>query len=168
MKIRRAAASDVCAIDALYRRVATTPGGIARLEHEIDDGYVSAFTRRAADDGLQLVGIDPDGAVIAEIHACRPGPFCFSHVLSDLTIVVDPCSQGLGWGRTIFQRFLDMIDDSLPDILRVELVVRESNDKALDFYRSLGFVAEGMLRSRIHNLDGSLEADIPMAWSRES
>ena len=166
MNIRRACADDVDAIVALYRRVAAMPGGIARLANEIDDDYVAAFARKAADDGLQLVGTEPDGIIVAEIHAFKTGLFCFSHVLSDLTIVVDPRAQGRGWGRRIFEEFLDRIADLFPDVLRVELIARESNRKALDFYRSLGFVQEGKLRGRIRNPDGSLEADIPMAWSR--
>ena len=75
MLVRKAQAADVGAIDALYRRVASTPGGIARL-------------------------------------------------------------------------------------------VRGSKRKAIAFYESLGFVQEGKFRGRIRNLDGSLEADIPMAWTR--
>ena len=104
--------------------------------------------------------------IVAEIHACSPGLFCFSHVLSDLTIVVDPRTQGCGWGRAIFERFLDTIVREHRAVTRVELIARESNATALDFYRSLGFEQEGMFRGRIRNVDGSLEADIPMAWSR--
>ena len=57
--------------------------------------------------------------------------------------------------------------DYRPDITRVELIVRQSNDRALRFYESLGFQREGELRLRIRNPDGSLDADIPMAWIRE-
>jgi ribosomal protein S18 acetylase RimI-like enzyme len=48
----------------------------------------------------------------------------------------------------------------------VELIARESNAKAIAFYQSLGFVIEGRFERRIRNPDGSLEADIPMAWLR--
>ena len=34
------------------------------------------------------------------------------------------------------------------------------------FYESLGFRQEGEFLSRIRNIDGSLESDIPMAWTR--
>jgi len=53
-----------------------------------------------------------------------------------------------------------------PDIQRVELISRESNRKAILFYESLGFRQEGEFVSRIRNVDGSLESDIPMAWTR--
>ncbi|MEZ5557846.1 MAG: hypothetical protein R3E86_04785 [Pseudomonadales bacterium] len=52
-------------------------------------------------------------------------------------------------------------------VLRVELIARESNSRAIRFYETLGFVIEGRLQARIRNLDGSLEADIPMAWRRD-
>jgi ribosomal protein S18 acetylase RimI-like enzyme len=53
------------------------------------------------------------------------------------------------------------------DILRVELIARESNQRAIEFYRTLGFVEEGRFGNRIRNIDNSYEADIPMAWVRE-
>ena len=104
--------------------------------------------------------------IIAEIHAYSPGLYCFSHVLSDLTVVVDPCTQGTGVGRLLFERFLRVVTEDRPDISRVELIARESNQKAIKFYESLGFCQEGILVSRIKNVDGSMESDIPMAWVR--
>ena len=44
----------------------------------------------------------------------------------------------------------------------MELIARESNQKALKFYGSLGFEIEGKLRKRIKNSKGELEADIMM------
>ena len=44
------------------------------------------------------------------------------------------------------------------------LIARESNEAAIRFYESLGFSVEGKMKSRIRNIDGTLEADIPMAW----
>jgi ribosomal protein S18 acetylase RimI-like enzyme len=44
-------------------------------------------------------------------------------------------------------------------------IARESNQKALAFYQSLGFVREGRLEGRIRGAGGP-EADIPMAWLR--
>ena len=52
------------------------------------------------------------------------------------------------------------------EVLRIELISRESNRKAIQFYESLGFRREGEFGSRIRNVDCSLESDIPMAWIR--
>ena len=148
----------------LYKRVAQKPGGLARLANEISPDYVSDFLTKAQADGVSLVAVD-DGAVVGEIHACSPGLFIFSHVLSDLTIAVDPAQQGRGTGRLLFESFMARVQNGT-DIRRVELISRESNERAIAFYESLGFVKEGRLEARVRNVDETFEADIPMAWTR--
>ena len=164
MHLREATASDLEQVLALYRRTALTPGGLARLEHEIDSEYVAVFMNKALDFGVSLVAV-ADKRIIGEIHAYKPGQECFAHVFSELTIAVDPLHQAKGVGRKLFEAFMRKVI-ARPDVLRVELIARESNQKAIRFYESLGFVQEGRLENRIRNLDGSFEADIPMAWGR--
>ena len=166
MQIRAATLDDEKAIYNLYRKVASRPGGLARLQNEIDPGYIRDCLNKALTKGIALVAVTKSGAIAGEMHAYRPGLFCFSHVLSDLTIVVDPEQQGSGLGRQLFTTFIQQVVEQHADITRIELIVRESNRKAIDFYRSLGFVKEGAMAARIKNTDGSLEADIPMAWQR--
>ena len=166
MHIRTAEMEDLFRIKQLYREVARQEGGIAHAEEEITDEYVENFLRKSIDSGLILVADHPEDAdlVIAEMHACQPGPAVFNHVLSDLTVVVHPSFQGRKIGRTIFTIFLEEVALNHPYIGRVELIVRESNNKAIRFYQSLGFLIEGRLEMRIKTPDGDYEADIPMAW----
>lgn len=164
--IRPATIEDTAEIHALYKRVAAKPGGIARLEEEISATYVQTFLTRALAEGVALIATDESGSVVAEIHAYSPGPYAFSHVLSELTVVVDPASQGQGAGKSIFNIFLQVVGDDHPDIGRIELIARESNQSAIKLYESLGFRKEGVLAGRIKNVDGSLESDIPMARLR--
>ncbi len=166
MQVRTATIDDISQVLSLYKRVAAIPGGIARLGDEVDELYVRAFLSKANANDLALVVLDETEEVRAEIHAYTPGIYFFSHVLSDLTVVVDPCFQGKGVGRLLFERFLTVVTKDHPDIGRVELVARESNQKAIRFYESLGFCREGIFVSRIKNVDGSVESDIPMAWMR--
>ena len=165
LTIRRSEAGDQEAILALYRKVAREPGGLARLEPEVDADYVSGFLLAALERGLGFVAV-LENRLVGEIHAYTAGLFCFTHVLSDLTIAVDPDAQGKGVGRGLFSNFMAAVSEEYPDIQRVELIARESNQRAIQFYESLGFEQEGVFRDRIRNLDGSLEADIPMAWRR--
>lgn len=102
--------------------------------------------------------------MVAEIHGYSPAINIFQHVLSNVTIVVDPDFQGKKIGRTIFTIFQEEIALNHHNIGRVELFTRESNTKALAFYQSIGFRIEGRFEMRIKNVDGSYEADIPMAW----
>lgn len=166
MNIRIASAEDSAGVLALYRCVAAIPGGIARLAEEVDETYVVSFLSSSVARGLALVALDNDGKVVGEIHAYRPEPFCFGHVMSDLTIVVDPSIQGYGIGRQLFECFIAAIVKDNRDISRIELIARESNWRAIQFYESLGFCREGRLAGRIKNVDGSLESDIPMGWLR--
>ena len=116
--------------------------------------------------GLIIVAEHPNhpDQVIAEIHAYKPGIQVFDHVLTDLTIVVHPDFQGRRIGRTILTIFLEEVARNHPDIGRVELIARESNEKAIALYQSLGFLIEGRLEMRIKTTDRHYEADIPMGW----
>ena len=166
MHIRTAAPEDVPLIRKLYRDVARQGGGLARTEEEMTEDYVKEFVTRSISSGLILVVEHPeDGeALIGEMHAYRPGPSVFNHVLSGLTIAIHPDFQGKKVGRTLLTIFLEQIGINRPDIGKVELIARESNIKAIRLYQSFGFLIEGRMEMRIRTPDGNYEADIPMGW----
>lgn len=166
MHIRTATPEDLLKIKQLYKAVAQQEGGIARLEHEITDDWVGDLLKKSLASGLILVAEHPEDRekLVAEMHAYNPGPGVFNHVFSDLTVVVHPAFQGKKVGRTIFTIFLEEVGLNKPGIGRVELMVRESNQKAIRFYQSFGFQIEGRLEMRIKTPDNNYEADIPMGW----
>ena len=169
INIRPSSSTDAAAVFALYRAVAEIPGGLARLPFEISMDYVEHFLQVATTRGVAIVAVEsgPSGdEIVGEIHGYSPDIFCFSHVLTDLTIAVAPGKQGSGLGRKLFSHFLRIVDEQRPHISRIELFARESNTRALAFYESLGFEREGAFRGRVLNSDGSLESDIPMARHR--
>jgi len=161
--VRKAVASDEEKILWLYKKVSNTIGGLARTNDEITNAYVNHFCSRSQTNGIQLI-IEIENTIVAEIHCYKLEPFVFNHVLSELTIAVDPDFQGKGLGKLIFQSLLQIIEKDRNDILRVELIARESNQKAIQFYQKLGFVIEGRFEKRISASTNSFEADIPMAW----
>ena len=165
-QVRFAAAADEHAIYNLYKQVAMNEGGIARNHHEITTPYIHHNLHKAILNGVSLVVINPRFAteIFAEIHCYRPEPAVFAHILSDLTIVVHPAHQSQGLGKLLFTRLLDHVETHCTDIIRIELIARESNKKAIAFYQKLGFKTEGRLENRIRNTVGDFEADIPMAW----
>ena len=167
-KIRSATFDDLYKIIALYREVALKSGGIAREADEITEGYVRNFLEKSLGSGIILVAensSDPE-ELIAEVHTYTPGIKVFAHVFSDLTIVVRPGFQGKGVGKMLFGTLMEEIEKKHPEILRVELIARESNEKAIGFYESFGFKVEGRMEKRINGTIGRLEADIPMGWIR--
>ena len=117
--------------------------------------------------GIELLIDHPENKneIIAEIHCYKPVPKIFHHILSDLTVVVHPDFQGKGVGRIIFQHLLELSKNK-PQVLRVELIARESNQRAIEFYKTLGFKIEGRMEKRIHS-NCSFEADIPMAYIKQ-
>lgn len=163
--IRHALATDRAAIEALYKRVAAVPDGLARTPDEVSAEYIDGFMARAAANGVELIW-EEDGCVLGEIHASCPGIAALNHLLTDLTIAVDPAAQGKGVGRALFQGLLDHVMAAMPHIGRVELFARSSNVRARALYLSLGFVDEGILKRRVNNSRGEPEDDTLMGWLR--
>ncbi len=166
-KIRATVSGDRERISDLYKEVSKQRKGIAACEEEITHYYLDTIYNKAKHEGIQLVAQLESGLVAAEIHCSKLGPKVFNHVLGDLTFVVHSEYQGKGLGKLIFTELLKIVIETRPEILRVELIARESNTNAISLYKKLGFVVEGRFEKRIKNEDGSLEADIPMAWIRK-
>ena len=167
LAIRHSSVQDCENIYILYKRVASIEGGLARTASEISNDYIENFVTKSVNNGIELVAVLNDTVrIIGEIHCYNKGLKAFAHVLGDLTIAVDPEFQGKGIGKTLFNELLEEVKLRRTDILRVELLARESNDRALQFYESLGFVREGRLRRRIKSIGGGFEDDIFMAWHR--
>ncbi len=167
---RVAIESDKEKILDLYREVSKKIGGIARTEEEITLSYVEDFMTKSAHDGIELVIVNPfnKNKLLAEIHCYKLTPKVFHHTLSELTIVVDPSFQKMGIGEQIFTSLLYIVSTEMSDILRIELIARESNTRAIRFYKKLGFKIEGKFEKRIRDNSGMLEADIPMAWFNQN
>jgi putative acetyltransferase len=163
--VSNALLSDAGAITDLYRAVAAVEGGLARAADEISSAYVENFVAKSVAGGIIVVA-RRDCRIIGEIHAYALGPKVFAHVLGELTIAVHPDFQGTGVGKAVFTELMRQVSDNRPDILRVELIARESNAKAIGFYQKLGFEIEGRMTNRIRSVGGGFEADIPMAWHR--
>jgi ribosomal protein S18 acetylase RimI-like enzyme len=166
--VREAELSDLHKIIVLYRTVAARSGGIARTVEEVDETYVSGFIERCLKTGIILTIEDlynPE-ILIAEVHTCSPGIKVFSHLYSELTLAVHPDYQGKGIGTLLFGTLFREIEFKHPEIQRVELIAKESNQRAINFYKKFGFKPEGRLEKRILGTEGKLEADIPMAWIR--
>jgi ribosomal protein S18 acetylase RimI-like enzyme len=164
--IRSATPDDLPGILALYRAVAERSGGIIRILDEITEAYIDGFLKKSLVKGYCFVIAHPENAalILAEIHAYDYGLFAHRHILTDLTICVHPDWQSQGLGKKIFLFLLEKIEIERPDILRVELWVREKNVKAVQFYEKIGFLPEGRFERMIRNQDGTFDTPLGMAW----
>jgi ribosomal protein S18 acetylase RimI-like enzyme len=167
--LRPATINDISGVYDLYKIVSKNIGGLARTSEEITKDYIENFSQKSIDAGIQfLVESISDNRIVGEIHCYKLGPEVFNHVLGELTIAVHPDYQGKGLGKLLFKALLGKVKEERKDILRVELIARESNEKAIHFYQSLGFKVEGKLMNRIKSGTTGFEADIPMAWVNDN
>jgi putative acetyltransferase len=161
--VRAAEARDAARILALHRRVSTAkPGGLARQPDEIDEAYVAHALAMAAEGGFSLVAVAADGEVRGELHVERMKIRIFAHVLTDLTVAVDPDWQGRGVGSALFHALIAAARRADPPVRRIELGTGANNLGAQRLYERLGFKIEGRLVARGRLPDGTVDDDIVM------
>jgi RimJ/RimL family protein N-acetyltransferase len=152
---------DAEAVFALYRAVAASPeSGLARRPDELSLDYVAGNIAKALNGGVAL-GAFREGRMVGVIRALPIGPRQFAHVLTDLTVAVDPAAQGQGIGAALFSALFEAT--TALGITRVELMTRSGNGRAIALYEKLGFVREGCFKGRVRLPDGRIEDDIAMA-----
>lgn len=163
MKIRKAIPSDREEIAELYRSVANNVVGISRRSHEITDTYVYALLNKKPSEIVCLVGVDENEKVIGMVIGTKNGLDMYSHILSDLTVIVHPDHQSKGYARQLSLGFMEHIFNHRPDVMRVEMEVM-THDKLIDAFLMAGFVKEAVTDRRIKNLDGTFSNSVLMVW----
>ena len=151
--------TDAAAVLAVMRRA---EGGLGRLPDEMDLPWMEEALAGALAGGL-AIGAWDGSRLIGMIKASRMPSVQFQHVLWDLTVAVEPESQGCGIGRRLFAEMLANAATMTPRVERIELVVREGLTHAIRLYERLGFRQEGRFERRFRLSDGTYEADLPMA-----
>jgi ribosomal protein S18 acetylase RimI-like enzyme len=137
-------------------------GGLGRLPDEMDLPWMEEALAGALNGGI-AIGAWDGSRLVGVIKASRMPSVQFQHVLWDLTVAVDPDSQGRGIGQSLFEALFASAATLTPKIERIELVVREGLTHAIRLYERLGFCQEGRFERRFRLADGTYEADLPMA-----
>jgi len=159
LSLRPLSLADAPAMLILMRRA---EGGLGRLPDEMDLPWMEEALTGALAGGLAIGAWD--GARLAGvIKASRMPSIQFQHVLWDLTVAVDPESQGQGLGYRLFAELLANAATLTPKVERIELVVREGLTHAIRLYERVGFRREGRFERRFRLANGTYEADLPMA-----
>lgn len=155
---------DAQDLTGLYRAIAAVPNDFLRTEEEVGKDYVDRSLKRGSQGGVAIGAFERgSNRLIGAITARRLGLKVHEHILSNVIIGVHPEHQRKGIGRRLFLDFLEHVQMNREDILRVELIARDSNQKQIEFYESIGFRREGYFENRIKTASG-FEADVPMAW----
>ena len=159
LSLRPLSLADAPTVLALMRRA---EGGLGRLPDEMDLPWMEEALAGALDGGL-AIGAWDGSQLVGMIKASRMPSVQFHHVLWDLTVAVDPDSQGRGIGQSLFEALFASAATLTPTIERIELVVREGLTHAVRLYERLGFRQEGRFERRFRLSNGAYEADLPMA-----
>jgi ribosomal protein S18 acetylase RimI-like enzyme len=148
LSIRNARREDALALAAAQRVIARVPGMLASRPDEIDDEAVREMILECNDRGrgAYLVAEDAD-TVIGHAFLESLSLAATSHVVR-LTIAVHEGHQRRGVGRALMDELLRWARSN-PQVEKVELQVRSSNERAIALYRSLGFVEEGRKTKRL-------------------
>lgn len=151
--------SDAASVLQLLERA---DGGLGLLGNEINLTRIEDALETARADGVGLGAYDSAG-LVGVLHAVRLPSAQFEHMLSDLTVSIDPRAQGTGVQRSLLESLLHNAPLMKPRIERIELVVRESLTDTIRLYGDLGFRQEGRFENRFCVGEGKYEAGLPMA-----
>lgn len=161
IKIRAAQVEDAAMICAAEVETARTPG---RLVSHPDELKVESFASKIAElreKGRYIVA-ERDGRPAG--HAVlEPMPLRRVSHVQRLTLVVHPGFERRGVGAALMKDLVDWASAN-PAVGKIELLVRASNEGAVELYRKFGFVEEGRLVKRLKFEDGTYLDDIAMGW----
>lgn len=115
-------------------------------------------------EGVYWVAAGPPGgpAILAQGELRRLAPRRVRHV-GMLSIGVHPVAQGCGLGTAMMEALLDW--GGAHEMLRIELYVRSSNERARHLYERFGFEVEGR-RPGFIRTDTGFEDDLVMGRFR--
>ena len=131
-------AEDVAAIYADESVIANT----SQIPHR-DAAFWQDFYKSRDPQGVQLV-CEVEGRVVGQLGIItNPSPRR-KHVAS-FGISVHPEFQGRGVGHALMTEMLNMTDNWM-NLMRVELMVASTNERAIHLYKKHGFVIEGEAR----------------------
>jgi ribosomal protein S18 acetylase RimI-like enzyme len=165
--IRLARIEDAPQLAAAERVHAQTPGMLASAPDELEDGAFAAKIRDLGQlaNGCYIVAVQGDqlvGHALLDPLRLRST----AHVVQ-LTIAVHPGFEGQGIGRLLMVELLEWARGE-PSVEKVELRVRHENERAIELYRSLGFVQEGRFVRRVKTPDRRYLDDVAMGlWVGE-
>ena len=136
---RLATPEDIAAVHSIYMHPEVVPYlGIDPVPLE---GFEPYFAGLLASGAFYVVS--RDGVVRGFYRATRQ-PGRSSHVVIVTTLAIDPAEKGTGLAATMIEEAIEVA--RAQGVLRIELTLEAENQRALAFYRKLGFEQEGRLR----------------------
>ncbi|WP_169306533.1 GNAT family N-acetyltransferase [Cohnella pontilimi] len=97
-----------------------------------EDEVIEALDRYRKDQQLRAFGLESEGQIVAVIGYRRVE----ENKLDIKHLAVSPDQRGLGYGRGIILRTLELE--------KPQLVTVETDEEAVEFYRNIGFIIESL------------------------
>ena len=160
--IRKAKPEDAPTLAKAEREIAITPGRLASHPNELKDENFreKIIALSKIETGLYVV-VEEEGVIVGHALLDPHNLAATSHVVS-LTIAIHEGHQGKGLGKKLMQYLIEWTKGH-PKIEKFELQVRSSNLRAINLYRSLGFLEEGRKTKRLKYGPNEYLDDIYMA-----
>jgi RimJ/RimL family protein N-acetyltransferase len=160
--IRPARIEEAAILCSAEREIAQTPGLLISRPEELRPETFSALIEKLTNGAGWYVVAEENGACVGHALLNPMELSAVAHVFR-LTIVVHPGQSGRGIGTLLMQSLCDWAKNS-PQLHKVELLVRATNERALSLYRKFGFIEEGRFRERVRMPDGTFVDEIAMGW----
>jgi ribosomal protein S18 acetylase RimI-like enzyme len=164
MMIREARVEDAPILTRAEKEVAQTPGLLISRPHELTTEAFAVKINELSSLGRYIVAED-NQRIVGHALLDPMRLEAISHVFR-LTIVVHPGFQTRGIGERLLKDLMNWAKQA-PEVKKIELLVRASNERAIRLYSRLGFVEEGRFRQRVQLVTGSFVDDLAMAWFPE-
>lgn len=162
VRVRTGRLTDAAPAARIERSVSAVPGLLVARASELPASHERHLIVLAqARKGVYVVAED-DGRLVGFASLRPMDLYATAHVYR-LSIVVALTHAGRGIGKRLMRELLARAK-RMRRILKVELLVRASNDRARRLYERFGFRIEGRLRHRVCLPDGSFVDDFSMAW----
>ncbi len=163
---RRIEINDEEKIFRLYKKSSEVKEGLARAPEEITNKYIKEYISNTINKGLGIIILDENQVEVAVLLSYKNEPKTFTPTIGNMSLAVNPDFIGYGVGKKIFTYYINEITNNFPEIQRIELNVRQTNQRAIDIYKSVGFVVEGVMKNRLLDSNSKLSDDTFMAWYR--
>jgi ribosomal protein S18 acetylase RimI-like enzyme len=143
---RLATPGDIGAVHSIYMHPEVVP--YLGIDPVSLDGFEPYFAGLLASGTFYVA--PRDGRMRGFYRATRQ-PGRSSHVVILTTLAIDPSEKGTGLAAAMIEEAIEVV--RAQGVLRVELTLEADNQRALAFYRKLGFEQEGRLKKAYKRAD---------------
>jgi putative acetyltransferase len=136
---RLATREDMPAVHAIYMHPLVVP--YLGIDPVPLPGFEPYFGGLLASDAFFVV---PRNSGVRGFYRATRQAGRSSHVVILTTLAIDPAEKGTGLAAAMIEEAIEI--ERARGVLRVELTLEADNQRALSFYRKLGFEQEGRLK----------------------